>query len=149
MVGKRGQASFEYISVVAVALILIIPSTILFMNYTQNTGDEVLSNQLDYIGNTVMSEAEEMYVLGTDSWSTVNVNLPNSFQNAEIYNEQDLVFNYQSRRGPSQAVFFATRFNMTEKGEDCTSSCELNVSRGSNELRIRSEGDTVTFETIN
>lgn len=153
MRGKLGQGSFEYISIVAVALLLIIPSTVLFLNYSQSTGDQVLSSQFNFIGNTLLSKAEEMYVIGTYSWTTVDVNLPNSFTNATIYDNQDLVLTYQSRRGPSQAVFFPTRFNITSlnsTGEPCLEDvCDLDLRQGPNSLMVRSQGEIVTLERRN
>ena len=145
---KRGQGSFEYISIVAVALLLIIPSTVLFLNYSQSTGDEVLNSQFNFIGNTLLSKSEEMFVLGRDSWSSVEVNLPNSFQNATIVNSEDLVFTYQSRRGESQAVFFAQRYNLSNDSDatSCSDKCTLDLQRGTNRVLVRSQGDFVSVE---
>lgn len=150
---KKGQGSFEYISIVAVALLLIIPSTVLFLNYSQSTGDEVLSSQFNFIGNNIVSKSEEMFVVGKDSWSTVEVNLPNSFQNATVVNQEDLVFTYQSRRGLSQAVFFTTRFNITTlnaSNEPCTETiCDIDLQQGPNSVLVRSLGDIVVLERRN
>lgn len=153
MYQKKGQGSFEYISIVAVALLLIIPSTVLFLNYSQSTGDEVLSSQFNFIGNNLVSKSEEMFVVGKESWSTVDVNLPNSFQNATIVNQEDLVFTYQSRRGLSQAVFFVSRFNITSLNatdEPCIQNvCIVNLEQGPNSVLVRSLGDVVVFERRN
>ena len=44
-------ASVEYIMIVAVSLLMVIPATILFMNYTSDSKASVVSSQVFKIGN--------------------------------------------------------------------------------------------------
>lgn len=146
---KRGQSSVEYLSVVAIALMLLIPSTVLFMNHSRSTTDSIVNSQLDFVGNSIIGSAEEMFVLGKESWVTIEVYLPSSFTDAYITDNRELFFDYDTRSGPGQVVFFSTRFLIGNGVDACDTPCSLNLDTGRNELRIRSNGTAVNIMKTN
>lgn len=143
---KKGQGSVEYLSVVGIALMLLIPATMLFTNYTRSANEEVLANQLNMIGQRIMNKAEEMYVIGTNSWSTIETTFPDSFESATFYNGSDLVFRYATGSGYSDVVFFAERFTFTNG--TCNSDCNLSFSTGVNRIRIELIGSEIELRKI-
>jgi len=147
---RKGQSAVEFLSIISIALLMIIPASYLFINQTRLTGDEITSGQLDQIGNAIRDKAEEMYILGQGSWTTITINLPDSVRETYIAGEEDLVFSYDTRRGRAQAVFFMDRFSITDGTGNCDPECYLDLTPGVNEIRISSQGaGVVSIRKIN
>ncbi len=143
---KKGQSAIEFLSIIGIALLMIIPASYLFLSQSRLTTDQIVSGQLDQIGGTIIGRANEMYSLGRESWTTINVNIPENIRSAYIANNEDLVFTYDTRQGRSEAVFFVTRFQITNSTSTgyCTADiCNLNLNPGMNEIRIMSLGSGV------
>lgn len=147
MHSKKAQGSVEYLSIVGIALLLLIPATILFTNYARNTNDEVVSNQLTLIGNSILSKAEEMFVLGAGSWTTEEIVIPNSVVGSIIVANKDLVFVYDSYNGRTDAVFFSYRFDINN-GTDCTTFCNMSFTPGINKVRIEYRNNAVQIRKV-
>lgn len=139
---KKGQSAVEYLTIISIAFIMIIPAVMLFFNYSKTTNDQVISSQLNLIGSQILSTSEEMNVLGTGSWVTLNINFPDSLINASVNNDgQDLVFKYYTTNGESYSVNFAQRFKFAVGAGQCdTGTCDLGFNVGKNSVRIESLG---------
>lgn len=146
---KKGQTSVEFLAVVGIAMLMIVPATALFMSHTRTSTDQIISEQMNNIGNRIMGKAEEMYIAGQDSWATITVNFPEALTETEISGNRELFFTYDSHKGPTQAVFFSTRFNITTEGTSCQPACTLNFIPGRNDIRIRSAGKEVIITRVN
>ncbi len=143
MFGLRGQSSVEYLSIVAVALMILVPSSYLFFDFSQGSTDQVSASQLNLIGNTIIHEAEKMFVLGSDSWVTIDISFPNSLDEAKIVDGKEMYFSYASSKGSTYVVFFTpSHFNISNSTDDtCTDECDLGFSPGVNNIRIQSRSD--------
>ena len=139
---KRGQSAVEYLTIISIAFIMIIPAVMLFFNYSKTTNDQVISSQLNLIGSQILSTSEEMNVLGAGSWVTLDINFPESLINASVNNNgQDLVFKYYTTNGESYSVNFAKRFGFEVGDKKCKSTtCDLGFNAGKNSVRIESLG---------
>ncbi len=145
----KAQSAMEYLSVISIAMLVLIPTTVLFLNYSKSTTDSVTSGQLNLIGSTIQSKTEEMYVVGKGSWITLELNFPPSFEQAGINSGNELFFTYATTKGTSQAVFFFDRYNITSiANTSCQDYCELNFSQGINKVRIESNGTQVIVRKI-
>ncbi|PIN80803.1 hypothetical protein COV13_02970 [Candidatus Woesearchaeota archaeon CG10_big_fil_rev_8_21_14_0_10_32_9] len=139
----------EYLSIISIALLILIPSTMLFLNYSKSTTDTITSGQLNLIGTTLQNKAEEMYVVGKGSWVTLEFSFPQSFQEAGINTGNELYFTYSTAKGVSQVVFFFDRFNITSiTNTSCSTYCNLNFSEGINKIKIESNGSQVIVKKV-
>ena len=145
---KRGQSSVEYLSIVAIALMVLIPGSYLFLNYSRGATDQVSSSQLNLAGVEIISEAEKMYVLGTNSWVTLEISLPGIFLDAGINDAKEMFFRYSSGVGESTVVFFPVGFNISNSTTPCMGSCDLNFTPGVNRVRIQSQGQFVSIRKV-
>jgi len=148
---KKGQSSVEYLSIVGIALLMLVPATILFTNYTRSTNDEIVANQYNLIGTTILEKAEEMYVLGEDSWVTIQVMLPESIIDSSIEdNGREFVLRHSGTNGESSTVFFTTRFHITNgtNRTACPNNCALNLTPGNNKLRIQMKSSEVEIRKV-
>lgn len=140
---RRAQASVEYLFVVALALLLIIPATYLFFDFSKDSEDSVVAAQINRLGLQITTKAEEIYVLGNNSRVTLELSVPDAIASAIIYDERELVMSYYTQSGTSQAVFF-TDFNMTNGTHRCVSNpCNVSLPPGLVRLRVISRGDHV------
>jgi len=145
---KKGQSAVEYLSIVAIGLMVLIPGSYLFLNYSKSTTDQVSASQLNLAGVEMINEAEKMYVLGRNSWTTLELSIPGIFHSAGINEGKELYFNYSTQTGPSQVVFFPVGFNISNSTTTCTGKCDLNLTAGINRIRIQSQGQFVSIKKI-
>ena len=89
MSSKSGQAATEYLMVVALISIVIIPTTFLFYNYASDSAEEIDHAQIDKFGRDLVATAETVYYLGSPSKITIKERLPANVENISI--EQDSV----------------------------------------------------------
>ncbi len=152
---KKAQSSVEYLFVVALSLLLVVPASFLFFNYSKSSEDTVVASQIERAGNEVLLKAEEVYSIGNGSWITVEFKLPRKIapnNPATIFNNDELVFNYSTQTGYAEAVFF-TDLNLTtdedvSDGDDCASSCPLELKSGINKIQVISKGDYILIKRI-
>ena len=104
---KLGQSAFEYILVVGVAMLLIVPGAYLFYNYSVRSGDELTRSRVEAVGNDLVDTAEKVYFIGENSWETLDVDAPDEVRWIYIVNNSELVIEYDSHVGISDAVFFS------------------------------------------
>lgn len=143
----KGQSSVEYLSIVAIALLVLIPGAYLFFNYSTGATEQVAGNQLNLAGREIISEAQKMFVLGRDSWVTLETSFPGTFIEAEISQGKEMYFTFMTSTGESTVVFFPVGFNISNSSTTpCTvDSCPLNFNPGVNRIRIQSQGDYVSI----
>ena len=141
--GRRAQGAIEYLSIVGIALMVLIPATILFLNYSKSTSDGVIANQLNFAGLEIYENAEKMFVIGKGSWVTLEINMPDSYKDGGIVGNNEMFFTYSTSQGESQAVFFFDKFYVSNGRDECNSYCDLSFNPGVNRVRIESNGTTV------
>ncbi len=73
---KRGQIAVEYILIITVALMIILPGIYLFRNYVSQSSDQIVERRLTEISNSIITKGRKMYYYGPPSKSTVTVELP-------------------------------------------------------------------------
>jgi hypothetical protein len=110
---KRGQSGFEYILVVGIAMLLIVPGAVLFYNYSKRSSDELLRSQIDTVGSDIIDAVEKVYYIGENTWETIRVYVPDNVRWIYIMNDSELVIEYDSNAGIGQAVFFSDNINIT------------------------------------
>ena len=135
---KRGQSSVEYIMIVAVSLLMIIPATILFMNYTSDSKTSVISSQVFKIANELIVTGEQMYSVGHNSWQTIDLLIPEDLVSVTVYNgsKSELVLSYGDP--VSDVVLFSEIPLFNRTGTDCTYGCSIPLHIGPNRIRVKS-----------
>jgi len=151
MHARRAQSAVEYLFIVVLSLTLILPASFLFFDFSKTSEDAIIGSQFNKVGNEILTSAEEVYVIGNTSRVTLDLTLPDVIDAVTIYGEQELVIDYYTQVGLSQAVFFSD-VNVTNGTHRCTglglnpSSCTLYLTPGENYVRITSRGDYVSIE---
>lgn len=144
---KLGQGAFEYVLVVGIAMILIVPGALLFYQYSTRSNDELTRSKIDMVGNDMLDSAERVYYIGENSWETIEVDVPESVRQTYILNSSELVIRYDSQVGESEAVFFSD-INITgppayQVGERSYITDPATAHPGLNVIKITSKGKYV------
>lgn len=141
----RAQAAVEYLFIVALALMLIIPGSIVFYRFSADSQAMIEVSKLTATGHEILQVAEELYSLGS-AWETIEVNFPDSATGLWVYNGtvSELVLTFEIE-GPSEVVFFTHVPMGNASTNDCTNGCFVPITPGDNRLRIESneEGQVV------
>lgn len=95
----KSQVALEYLMVVGLAFVIIMPMVYMFYSYTVSTQEEVGMAKIHKIGVDIVNAAEGVYYLGEPSRSTLNVNMPAGIYEVEVlggtgYEKQLLVFKF-------------------------------------------------------
>ncbi|MFH1400074.1 MAG: hypothetical protein ABIH41_01015 [Nanoarchaeota archaeon] len=82
--GRAGQVSMEYLMVVAIAAMLIIPLIGIFFQASSDLDQSIQSSQADRVANEIVDAADEVYYLGPPAKKTLKVYLPDSVKSLTI-----------------------------------------------------------------
>ena len=116
MRGVKAQASVEYLLVVGMAFIILLPGAYLFYQFSQGSGDEIVSARITRAGTEIIYTVEAMYAVGQNSWSTIDIEFPSTVTNVYVSAPaNELIIQYDTQNGRSEAVFFSP-VNITGAG---------------------------------
>jgi hypothetical protein len=134
--------------IVAVSLLMIIPATILFMNYTSDSKASVISSQVFKIGNELIVTGEQMYSVGHNSWQTIELLIPEELISVKVFNgsTSELVLSYGDP--VSDVVLFSNIPLFNEFGLDCTLGCDVPLHPGPNRIRVKSTSITTASGVV-
>jgi uncharacterized protein (UPF0333 family) len=144
MKNKKAQISVEYLLIIGMAMAILIPGTIMFYNYSKDSNDQLVSNQINRIGKNIIHNSEDMYVIGKDSWTTIDVNMPESATGAYII-ENELIIMYSTRRGITESVFFSDVPIVGLYSGNISES----FHSGAMKIKIESKGDHIVIGEYN
>lgn len=111
---KRAQASMEYLMMVGVAFMILVPMMYIFYDFTISTREEISLAKLDSIGQKIVNTAEEVYFLGSPSRMTIHYTMPENVKGMEIKGDDILVFYYNAPAGEpgSKQVIIPSNVNL-------------------------------------
>lgn len=107
---RLAQISFEYILIITLALMILLPGVYLFRNYAMESNDRIIQTRLAEISNNIFVKAREMYYYGPPSKSIVTVELPSQINSLYILSipnndEYYLVFNVLTTTGENEFTY--------------------------------------------
>lgn len=144
-----GQSSLEYLLVVAITFIVILPATYLFYSYSKESGYEITDAQITRLGKTIVDTAESIFYSGQGSKTVLEVNVPDNIDTAQIIDGRELVFNVTTSFGVSEIVFFSS-VSLTASGNCTANVCAIPglANSGLKKVKIEVIGDSVRIETV-
>ncbi len=96
---RKGQASFEFLLVTAIAITLLITSTYFLFGYTQAGADRTALAQAAQIGFQIVDNARNVYLYGEGSFLTILANQNEQIQGIYVVNNQWLVIEVGTDKG--------------------------------------------------
>lgn len=87
--GKKTQSSVEYIMVVAIGLVVIVPIIYMFYSYSHGSTAEIETAKIQKMGNDIINNAENIYYLGEPSRTVLKGTMPDGVKNISIARDWD------------------------------------------------------------
>jgi hypothetical protein len=147
----KAQASLEYLFVVALTLAIIVPTTYLFYNYSRESSQEITDAQITKLGRSIVDAAETIFYSGQGSKTTLEINIPENVESAQIIDGRELVFNITTSFGTSEIVFFSF-VNITTIASNCNANiCKIPELANSGLKKVKMEAvskDSVRIEVV-
>ncbi len=146
----KGQSSLEYLLIVALTFIIIIPTTYLFYNYSKQSSQEISDAQITKLGRSIVDTAESIFYSGKGSKTTLELNVPDNVNNAVVIDGRELVFNITTDFGTSEIVFFSN-INITSSSNCVGNLCKLPELARSGLKKVKIEAiskDSVSIDVI-
>ncbi|MBN1792302.1 hypothetical protein JW826_01310 [Candidatus Woesearchaeota archaeon] len=144
----RAQSSFEYIMLIAIVLLFVVSGVGVVYHYSQRSTEDVQTATIEKIGTDILDTVEKVYFIGGDSWETIRLNIPKNVKGVYVLDNQELIIEYDSYGGISEAVFFSD-VNLTTP---YVSGNRANLSdfahSGINLIRVVSSGGYVNISEL-
>lgn len=93
----------EYLMIVGFVAAIIIPMTVIYLTYSDQTEDQIISNQVANIAKKVGDTAETVYYLGEPSKTRVRAYFPQNIDNISIMG-REIVFYVKTKNGVDEVV---------------------------------------------
>lgn len=148
---SKTQASMEYLLVVALTLVIIVPTSYIFYNYSKESSEELTDAQIIKIGRSIVDASESIFFSGQGSKTVLELNIPENVNSVVIIDGIELVFNVTTNTGVSEFAFFSA-VNLTSQGSSCNYNvCYLPEIASSGLKKIKLEtinSNSVLIETV-
>lgn len=163
---NKTQSSLEFLMIFAIGFVIITILGGIFFNYSNESKNTLDNNQIDKIGNELMSNIEKIYFLGNNNMISLNTQFPEGITNFTIEHRnissnqfEYLNITYLGNKGLSSNIFQTSenyiRFNCTNcyhttnvNGNYTSYYNESDFSGGSKKIKILSKGNYVEISFI-
>jgi len=111
---SKAQVAVEYLLVLALGLFLLMGGLYVFFSYSASTNSRVAYAQIGNIGNSLILSAESVASMSTNSWTTVQAQVPDNVKNITIYNTNmpgvvnELIFTTETQTSDAEVVIYTT-----------------------------------------
>src|SRR3989338_9153645 len=97
----KAQVAMEYMLVLALILIVIVPATYVFYTYSQSSVRQIDEAQLTRFGQDIITTAENVYYLGSPSAIVVEGQMPSNVRDIKVISDIS--------QGVNELVFYVDR----------------------------------------
>ena len=132
---KKSQASMEYLAIMGIVLLLFIPLTVIYFSYSAQAQDQIIDEQINNIGNKIISSSEEVFYYGNPAKTTININMPKKIEEI-IITDYEINFRIRKSSGISDMAYIS---DIPIKGT-------IKNYQGKHTITIESKGDYVWLD---
>lgn len=137
---RKSQVSVEYLMVIALSFMLLVPGLYLMLEYTRGTTTQIIGYQVDQLGRLFVDGSNTVDGFGKDARLVVEADLPDKVKNISSYGK---ILTIEIRDGPAKgSTMFVAKVNMTVN----LSADDMSV--GPKRFRIESQGDYVSIRRV-
>ena len=130
---RKSQISFEYMMVVGMMAIIIIPLVLIYYSYSSSSSSSTSTSQALLIARKIVDSSESVYYLGKPSFTTLTINFPENIDSINL-SSKEVTFKIKTKDGVSDIVAIST-INITGN---------LPKSAGVHVLTVRAENGYVS-----
>ena len=133
----KAQISMEYVVILGFALLLTIPTIVIFFSQSTANVEQVNSMQARQIARKIVDNAEKVYYLGKPSVTTIKVVMPKSVEAINVTN-RNIIMTVRGSAGASNLV----------EPSSVNLSGTLQPSSGVKYIRIENIGDSANISYL-
>ena len=106
----KGQASMDFLMVMSLLFIILVPTVSLFYNYTRSTREQAAITQSGTLAKQIISNAEKVYYFGFGSRLTLELTMPEGVNSIKVAphgileGQKELVINVTTGDGYAEIV---------------------------------------------
>lgn len=130
---KKSQVSVETLFIVGISTILLIPASYLFYEFLSKSSEEIISNQIDHIGNRFVENSRKMYYYGNNAKIQIDFIFPDKIHNMSIEQNNLLIIEVNTQYGIKEFTY----------------PLKINVTGTFNESHYGKGHQSFEFKTIN
>jgi len=135
---RKGQVSTEYLMVISFSLLILIPTIIISVNYSQDYQNRVKAQELKKAADEITSSADSVYFQGPPALNTLKIYLPTDITKVYAIGNV-LIFTVGS--GPAS-------YNVTSKAQYANLTWNAQIGgEGNYNLAVQATGSNVTIST--
>ena len=144
---RKGQSAVEYLTMVALSLLIIVPTAYYVLTYAQDIQSKTQTRQLGVVGRDILSTVEEVYATERGSFIRLTLQLPETARNVTVKDNREIAIEVQTRIGESDLVFFSEHVNVTNSTttNPCSDTCTLPMGPGANNIKVENNGNQVAI----
>ncbi len=134
---SKGQSSLEFLMIMGVAMLMILPLVVVFFQQSENLNTEITDSQADKVASEIRDAADEVFYLGAPSKKTVSIYMPENVVSAGL-SDNRIILTIDSSWGDYEIVkWCAANFS---------SSSALSNHPGIHVISVEAEDDLVRLE---
>lgn len=103
----KAQSALEFLMIVGISLVLIIPALLSFFYFTQDAAYTTITSRVENIGNAMIETAQRVYFYGNQAREVLTIDFPQKVLSLEIQNNHEIVFTLEVPGGTTQNVFYS------------------------------------------
>ena len=150
----KAQAAMEYLLVAALILIVVIPATYLFFNYSQRSSGQIKEGRVTKMGSDIVNNAETIYYLGEPSRIVLTETMPEGVDELRIDSDweqgvNELVFVTRFAGGEASDFVFSSKVNLQEAGDVLGEFDELDRRPGTKKIRLEAKNGPPPYVLVN
>ena len=130
---KQAQFSIEYMVMMGFALLLLLPTILLFATEKENIKSDIAASQATQIARKIADKAEEIYYQGAPSRTTLKVYMPRGVESITFSN-REVVISFRTSANVLSDIVEVTPVNITGS---------ISPASGIHYIEIKSEGDYI------
>lgn len=144
---SRGQVSFEYLMLLGLAMLLVVPSFYLFYIHTQESTEQITTSRMDRVGNELVKQAKTIYYTGRYAKTSIEFDMPTNVRRVNVTNDNELKVTIAIKGENHSLVYFA---EIPMKLGNCTHDFSFNdtfYNEGKKTVIIESCGPEVALRS--
>jgi hypothetical protein len=113
---KRAQTSFEYLAILAIALMVLIPMVYVFQRYALQSAGDIQQSKIRAIGDDIVNTAETIYYMGYPARLTIQEEFPAGIIDMELtsnWSKSTNLISFYTSDGAELAYFCSVNINAT------------------------------------
>jgi len=142
---EKGQASIEFLVLVAFFLVFLVPIVTLMFNLSGDKSDELSVQQAQQLGRRMVDAADGIYIQGGGAAKVEYLFFPSRLSDIGVGTQagHELFLTVETANGPTDIVFMSIAPLRTGTGDKDLSQ---HLGSGLKPVRIYNDGDEVVIE---